>query len=214
MIAIRCPWDVDWCSAIVPNRGQKYERQVAGTSIALHSVGLMQSKRRETMRLPLQIVLAVAVLASASTARAQMRFQAMDRNNDGVITRSEWRGNVQSFRNQDWNGDGVLSGDEVRAGGRRQTDWSQDWNRDGRVDGYDRQIAQRYSGYDLNHDNRVGRSEWRGDGRLFVRLDANRDGYVTLLEYAQGNGYNLDALGGPAFSFSTIDMNNDGWVTR
>ncbi len=42
-----------------------------------------------------------------------MRFRGMDRNSDGRITREEWRGNDKSFSNQDQNGDGVLSGDEV-----------------------------------------------------------------------------------------------------
>jgi opacity protein-like surface antigen len=118
------------------------------------------------MRLLLQIVLAVAVLASASTAQAQMRLQGID------------------------------------------------WNGDGDVDNIDYQIAQRYRGYDLNADDRVGRSEWPGDARLFLRLDTNRDGHLTIQEYTQGNGFNLDALGGPAFGFSAIDANNGGWLTR
>jgi hypothetical protein len=168
----------------------------------------------DTMRLPLQIGLAVAVIASAANAQAQMRFQGMDRNNDGVITRDEWRGNDRSFRNNDWDGDGVLSGDEVRPGARRQSNWSQDWNRDGRVDNFDNQIAQRYRGYDMNSDNRVTRSEWPGDARLFTRLDTNRDGSLTMQEYTQGGGFSLDALGGPAYRFTNIDANNDGWVTR
>jgi hypothetical protein len=166
------------------------------------------------MRLPLQIGLVVAVIASAANAQAQMRFQGMDRDNDGVITRDEWQGNDRSFRNNDWDGDGVLSGEEVRPGARRQTNWRQDWNRDGRVDNFDNQIAQRYRGYDMNNDNRVTRSEWPGDERLFTRLDANRDGSVTMQEYTQGAGFNLDALGGPAYRFTNIDANNDGWVTR
>ena len=70
------------------------------------------------MRLPLRIILAGALCAIASTAHAQMRFQGMDTNRDGVITRAEWRGNDTSFRTQDWNQDGILSGEEVRAGGR------------------------------------------------------------------------------------------------
>ena len=37
----------------------------------------------------------------------------MDTDNDGVITRAEWRGNDQSFREHDLNHDGVLSGEEV-----------------------------------------------------------------------------------------------------
>ena len=43
----------------------------------------------------------------------------MDRNTDGIISRAEWRGNNQSFQNQDWNNDGVLSGDEVDGGAAR-----------------------------------------------------------------------------------------------
>ena len=39
----------------------------------------------------------------------------MDRNGDGAISRSEWRGSESEFRRQDWNNDGVLSGDEVAA---------------------------------------------------------------------------------------------------
>ena len=38
----------------------------------------------------------------------------MDTDRDGVVTRAEWRGSDQAFRNHDRNGDGVLSGAEVR----------------------------------------------------------------------------------------------------
>ena len=165
------------------------------------------------MRLPLQMALAASILASATNAQAQMRYQAMDTNNDGVITRDEWRGTDRAFRNEDWNGDGLLSGEEVRRGARRQN-WSQDWNRDGRVDNMDIQISQRFRGYDMNNDNRVARSEWPGDARLFTRLDTTRDGYLSIQEYTRGGGFVLDAQGGPSFGFSNIDMNDDGWVTR
>jgi hypothetical protein len=82
------------------------------------------------------------------------------------------------------------------------------------VDNFDSQIAQRYRGYDMNNDNRVTRSEWPGDARLFARLDTNRDGSLTMYEYTQGGGFSLDSLGGPAYRFTNIDANNDGWVTR
>lgn len=42
------------------------------------------------------------------------RFQNMDQNGDGVITRNEFRGNAAAFSQRDWNGDGILSGTEVR----------------------------------------------------------------------------------------------------
>jgi Ca2+-binding EF-hand superfamily protein len=143
-----------------------------------------------------------------------MRFQRLDTNRDGVITRSEWRGNGTSFRNQDWNQDGILSGEEVRTGGRRQENWNQDWNRDGKVDSVDTQISQRFRAYDMNDDNRVARTEWAGDARLFTRLDTSRDGHLSMEEYAQGGGFTLDAEAGPSSRFSKIDRNNDGWVTR
>ena len=59
--------------------------------------------------------------SSAPQQNADMRFRAMDQNNDGVVTRAEWRGSAQSFEQHDWNNDGVLSVDEVRTGVPRNT---------------------------------------------------------------------------------------------
>ncbi len=91
------------------------------------------------------------------------RFRGMDRNRDGMVSRSEWRGNSRSFENQDWNNDGVLSGREVRANARR--------NRTGRAEAVDR-----------NRNGVIERGEWRGNSREFNRLDRNRDGYITSAE--------------------------------
>ncbi len=54
-------------------------------------------------------------VVGTSGGNPQMLYADLDRNHDGVITRNEWRGSPSSFRMRDWNGDGVLSGDEVRA---------------------------------------------------------------------------------------------------
>jgi hypothetical protein len=43
----------------------------------------------------------------------EMRFKGMDGNNDGKISRDEWRGNERSFEKKDTDGDGVLSGNEL-----------------------------------------------------------------------------------------------------
>src|ERR671914_2665692 len=90
-------------------------------------VRYVQTRAREVFmvtkfltRASLAAGLAVAAMMIPTTAEAQarMRFEGMDTNRDGVIQRSEWRGNDRAFMNQDWNGDGELSGDEVRPGAR------------------------------------------------------------------------------------------------
>ena len=50
----------------------------------------------------------------------------------------------------------------------------------------------------MNSDDRVARSEWPGDPRLFTRLDTNRDRYLTMQEYTNGAGFALDSQGGPS----------------
>jgi hypothetical protein len=171
------------------------------------------------MRFRLKTGLAVAVLsvAAATQAQAQMRFQGMDRNHDGVITRDEWRGSDKSFRNQDWNGDNVLSGDEVRPGARKPptSDARRDWNNDGVVDNQDVLINQRFHAYDRNGDGRITIDEWRAasaDSALFYRLDTDHNRSLTLAEYGTMNG--VAAQGGPRFQFPDLDRNRDGWITR
>jgi hypothetical protein len=44
------------------------------------------------------------------------KHRGVDRNGDGLITRSEWRGSARSFRQLDHNGDGFLSGRETTPG--------------------------------------------------------------------------------------------------
>jgi Ca2+-binding EF-hand superfamily protein len=171
-----------------------------------------------TMRRSLTISLAAMALtiAGASHAQAQgeMRFRGMDTNRDGEISFQEWRGSATAFREHDWNGDGKLSGDEVRPGARRQTTWNQDWNHDGIIDQQDTMIAQRYRNYDNNGDNRVSSTEFSGNRALFRRLDTNRDGYLSMAEYANNGGFAADSQGGPAFTFGNLDRNRDGWLTR
>lgn len=52
-------------------------------------------------------------------AEVRMRFVEMDTNRDGVIQRREWCESNEAFQAHDWSGDGLLSVEEVRGGGRR-----------------------------------------------------------------------------------------------
>jgi hypothetical protein len=121
----------------------------------------------------LAVTLAALPLAATAGAQSQeMRFREMDRNNDGVITRAEWRGSERAFRANDWNVDGILSGDEVRPGAVRNDTTAQDrplWD--------DREDT--FQNLDVNRNDRLERREWQGSADAFQSLDRNRDGVLS-----------------------------------
>ena len=127
----------------------------------------------------------------------QRRFGGVDRNNDGVITRAEWRGNRQSFDNQDWNNDGVLSGDELDAGAARL----------GRVDDAraDRRV-QRFDTLDTNGNSRIEPREWNGTVAAFNRFDVNNDNVLSRGELVNV-GVADDAAVGTSGEFIRVEGN-------
>lgn len=154
------------------------------------------------------LALALPLTASAQQ-RATMRFQGMDSNGDGVITRDEWRGSDRSFRNHDWNGDGRLSGDEVRPGARRNTRWD-DRDVDTAIeDDADFSLAH-FRALDHNRDGRLGRDEWHASRELFTRLDRDHDGLLSAAEYT-GTGAEDDDR---EDRFGDLDDNHDGRISR
>lgn len=108
-------------------------------------------------------------------ADRQMRFRAMDADNDGVITRDEWRGNDQSFREHDTNDDGVLSGDEVWVPAARD-EQAQDRSR------RDERLA-RFARADRNRDGRISFREWTGSETMFDRMDRDGDEFISRAEF-------------------------------
>ncbi len=137
----------------------------------------------------------------------------MDTNRDGVITRAEWRGSNRSFEVHDWNGDNVLSGDEVRVGARRE-------RRDeppGDFDGYDREYiftnwtTAGFNALDHNRDGRITRNEWHYQLDGFHRADHNGDGALSRSEFLGGDDRDDDDRDD---AFQDLDVNGDGRVSQ
>jgi Ca2+-binding EF-hand superfamily protein len=160
-----------------------------------------------------QVVLAAALFGSAvmtaagatgaqqSQARQpdvrerQEQFREMDRDNNGVITRAEWRGSVQSFRRYDVNRDGVLSGNEI------WTDRPGDWTR------------ERFARLDQNNDSAISRAEWRGERADFDRLDRNRDGFIERDELPASDERESGEPSSDRRAFADLDRNGNGVIT-
>ena len=101
-------------------------------------------------------------------------FHGLDRDDDGLIAPWEWPGDLDSFFLRDFDGDAVISLDELM--GLVEVDYG--------VRDY------RYDALDFDRDGRVARVEWVGDPVRFTRLDRNADGAVGRWEY--GVGWVLD----------------------
>jgi Ca2+-binding EF-hand superfamily protein len=130
----------------------------------------------------------------------------MDADGDGVITRAEWRGSERSFEVHDWNHDGVLSGEEVRAAGRRTSGWPQDPNdEDGRFSEW---TPDRFRELDHDRNGRITRDEWHFDAETFRRVDRDGDGSLSRNEFL-----GLEADDDRDDRFDYLDANHDGRIT-
>jgi hypothetical protein len=164
--------------------------------------------------LALQLSLAPGAVTSAEAqgqAQAQpvskYRFQALDKNRDGRITRAEWDGNDRSFQNHDWNGDGVLAGNEVRPGMQRDTELA-----DHQPNRFERNLnwtRGNFNNLDHNKDGRLSANEWHFDLETFRRVDANRNDSISVQEFL---GEGVEDVRDS--QFDDMDWNNNGRVER
>jgi Ca2+-binding EF-hand superfamily protein len=123
---------------------------------------------------------------SAQTGEAR-RFRSMDRNNDGIVTRAEWRGSDRSFDVHDWNNDGVLSGAELdpRSARSGRTVDDEEFDRD-----------EQFDFLDVNNNGRIEPREWRGSVTAFDRLDVNNDNRLSHAEFSGVGGARIAPTSG------------------
>lgn len=157
-----------------------------------------------------------AMAAGAGSSSAKAHFQQADADASGAIERSEFKGSDEMFATLDKNGDGRLTGDELREGGRKRA--GADGKR-GHKGGFEK--------IDANGDGSITIDEARAAfperaERFIAAADADKDGTVSKEEAAKLK----DAHGGKKRAeqgkprgdrshpdFTRIDANGDGNIT-
>jgi Ca2+-binding EF-hand superfamily protein len=157
------------------------------------------------------LVGAATCVGVAAQSRTPMRFASLDENKDGVITRREWNGSDRSFEVHDWNRDGILSGEEVRQGGRRRGGNDQQRSQSDRD--FNDWTSEGFIALDRNRDNRISRAEWQADLATFRRVDSNNDGLLSRVEFF-GDEPEPTSTTGRRGRFDAVDTNNDSRISR
>jgi hypothetical protein len=117
---------------------------------------------KHTLVLAIALMGALAVPAiSAPGKRAEKAAEEkkQDTNNDGRISKAEWKGKEKAFANRDKNTDGFIDQEDVKLG-----------------------REQLFTKSDANNDGKVTKDEWKGKTEQFGRLDRNRDGFIEKSE--------------------------------
>ena len=176
--------------------------------IALHwAIGAIPAMEHEPVARLAPAHMSAGVQATGRPAR--MRFEVMDRNNDGEVSRDEWRGSARSFEVHDWNGDGRLSGDEVRIGARQNRSLEEADHNPSWAERYESWTDAGFVSLDHNRDGRITSNEWHYERESFVRADRNRDGALDRAEFL---GADLDDDRDDRFD--NLDANRNGRLER
>lgn len=119
-------------------------------------------------------------------------FAVMDHNHDGVVSSGEWHGDLDRFRRLDRNRDGILTRAE--------------YNNEPVV--ISSAVEEHFRALDRNRDGRLSRREAGMRTADFTRADLDRNGVLSLDEFA-----NAPVPHTGSDRFAALDRNNDGVVS-
>jgi len=139
----------------------------------------------------------------SASSGMEARFAQMDRNRDGIVSRSEWRDSTSLFRQVDRNNDGMVTLREyLNAPVVYETPYGDDR--------YGTSRSTQFRSLDRNGSGYVERREWPYDLTEFDRMDRNGDGRLSTYEYDSTQG----TTQGTYEAFRRLDGNGDGVISR
>jgi Ca2+-binding EF-hand superfamily protein len=142
----------------------------------------------------------------------------LDANGDQAISRGEVPEAVRAsfdvlLKHGDTDENGQLALEEIRALGERMRDTGMGGAAD------PANMMRRFKAADQDGDGRLSRSEFPGMPEFFNRLDADKDGQLTVEEARSINGAQLPRPSGPTEmlkgrQLAKMDLNGDGLIQR
>jgi Ca2+-binding EF-hand superfamily protein len=123
--------------------------------------------------------------AQQAKEKAIQKFQSMDKDKDGKVSREEFTGVRARFDQLDTNGDGFLTQQEIAGGGQLKGIAKPGGAFKKKAAAARAELVERFQSLDKNADGRLSREEFPGNEAQFARLDADQDGFVSRAELSR-----------------------------
>jgi Ca2+-binding EF-hand superfamily protein len=124
--------------------------------------------------------------AQQAKEKAVQKFQLMDKDKNGKVSREEFTGARARFDQLDKNGDGFLTQQEIAGGGQLKGIAKPGGVLKKKAAAARAELVERFQSLDKNGDGKLSREEFPGNDAQFARIDADQDGFVSRAELSRG----------------------------